>query len=440
VGVPVVLVSLALIALAGHRIMAGHDLANAKQRVRDRGEPATYAELNTFYSAPPEGENRADVLLRAMDAFVGPDESIEERIPFFGDKVLPHRTEPIAEPMLTDMRTFLAGNAESIALVFEALDYARCRFPITLEDGPATEFPHLAPTRQLGRLLAFDAVVAAVDGDTQTAARDVVAIFDLADSLNAEPVLISQLVRLALYDIAITALEQAVNRAAFSEVQLAAIQNRLVEATENRSFINGLIGERCMWNAIESIGVWGENLGGNEDHTSLRLMFTFGYRPSGFLHAEGVRWFQSYDAILGVFELPIEDRVDASDVNADRASAIKWRGIMSAILIPAVAKSPEADVRVVARARAAYGSIAILRHAMRHEALPETLSQIDAEVLQHTLIDPYGGALLCYVQHETGFTLYSRAKNLVDDGGVESESVGDAWREGDLTFAVERAG
>lgn len=43
-----------------------------------------------------------------------------------------------------------------------------------------------------------------------------------------------------------------------------------------------------------------------------------------------------------------------------------------------------------------------------------------------------------YRQLEKGFVIHSVAQNLVDGGGAEADNMAYGWRNGDLTYTVER--
>ena len=120
------------------------------------------------------------------------------------------------------------------------------------------KFAHGAPIRRLVRLLAIRSLLAGLDGEPETAALLISGMFELADSLSAEPLMFSQLLRLILNRTALQSLEQSLNRFNFSLETLGLLQDRLVEADSNRAFVQGLIGTRCMWDSVESIGWFGD--------------------------------------------------------------------------------------------------------------------------------------------------------------------------------------
>jgi hypothetical protein len=431
-------VGLIVASIGIHRWSAGAKLEAAIQRVHDAGHPVTYAELDEYYQWPASGENRADILAEAFEATVEPDEDILEEIPFFGDDALLHRTVPFSEATVRLMRSHSEQNSEAIDLVYESFQYEECRFPIDLSVGPLVELDHLDPIRTLAKTLALSSLLATLEGETDAAARHITGIFELANSLNAEPVLLSQVHRFAINLNAIESLEQSLNRVEFTSDEMGLLQESLIEADLDEPLVQGFIGERCWWDIGASVGWSDDPRWDFDDEMGKRVVFMIGLRPTGLFHAESTQWHETYDELMAAASLPMNQRADASRSIADRVSKRQALGVNSAILIPPVAHSLVFDVRLHAQLRAAIVALAAARFESDNGAYPESATQLTPEYLDAVPIDPFGGAPIQYKRLENGFVAYSLAQNLVDDGGVESDSVRDGWREGDLTFIVER--
>ncbi|MCX5757701.1 MAG: hypothetical protein NTU83_04195, partial [Candidatus Hydrogenedentes bacterium] len=81
---------------------------------------------------------------------------------------------------------------------FYQLDYSK---------GYLMELPHLAPLRDLTRMLAADAAISAGAGNYAEAVDDLIAGIKLASVLDREPLIISQLVRFAMDGILFGAID-----------------------------------------------------------------------------------------------------------------------------------------------------------------------------------------------------------------------------------------
>ena len=111
------------------------------------------------------------------------------------------------------------------------------------------KLPHLSNLKAAANLLRKEALLAAegLRPDT-TAAASISVGLGLGRTVKTEPVVISQLVYLAMNQIALDTLERALNRTAFTEVELTNLMAALAEADDPTGFGQTLAGERA--NAI----------------------------------------------------------------------------------------------------------------------------------------------------------------------------------------------
>ncbi len=106
--------------------------------------------------------------------------------------------------------------------------------------------------RDLARLLAVQAINAADDGRAGLAAQSVLDGMALAQSLRKEPVVISQLVRIACWGIALDALEQVVNRVSLDDRLLVLLQGALARADDREAMTRAFQGELCIKMSMET--------------------------------------------------------------------------------------------------------------------------------------------------------------------------------------------
>ncbi len=425
------------VAFGAYRWWTSSNLDGAEDRVRAAGYPVTYAELDEYYARPESGENRADLLLFAFESMVMPGPLMEPNLPLSGSADLPHRTEPIPEEQVAAMRAFSLLNLDAIDAVFESFVYDECRFPIDLNAGPATELPHLPSIRMLARRMSAMSLLASMRGDTENAATTIAGIIELADSLDKEPLLISQLVRQTIYGIGLAALEQALNRADFSEDQLRSLQDRLAEAEANQTFVNGYIGERCTWTVIEQMDFNGGMFGNGATIDLQDLWINLVYRPSGLLDLDGIQFYKFYEQLVAACALPIQEQIGIGQAISDDVDRHARPGSMLSMLLPGIARSLVADVRHRAHLHVASVALAAARYKAAKGTYPESAAALVPDYLDSIPIDPCGGAPIRYRALGHGFVAYSLAENGTDENGEESVD-NHPWRDGDLTFTIER--
>lgn len=143
-------------------------------------------------------------------------------------------------------------------VVLEALEPARgvvdeielyaerpgARFPIRYEDGVSAAMPHLNHFMTLARYLRLRAAAKMELSRGAEAARDVLLLLRLADSLKGETTLISVLVRFSVLGIANEALWEGIARGTWDDDQLALFEERLRGYELLAETQNGLRAER----------------------------------------------------------------------------------------------------------------------------------------------------------------------------------------------------
>ncbi len=419
-----------------YRWWASDRLQAVQDRVRAAGFPVTYPELDEYYALPASGENRAYLLQFAIESIVMPSREIDNNLPISGSAEVPHRSEPIPEKQVAALHTFTLQNEDAVEAVFESFEYDECRFPIDLNAGMAVQLDHLAKLRMLARRLSARSLYSVLNAEAEEASRMIDGIVELADSLDNEPLLISQLVRIGIQAIGLEALEQAMNRIEFSENQLRSLQERLIEAEANRAFVNGYIGERCSWTMVEATDFGDRAFGANGGIDLQDLWVSLVYRPSGLMDLDGIQFHDAYDRFVEACALPIQEQIDASKAIRERIARSTRPGSFTSILLPGVAGSMETDIQNRAHLRIAIVALAAARYRAEHGAFPDNANVLVPDYLDAVPIDPSGGAPFRYRILDRGFVVYSLGRNGTDENGEEVENR-HGWKDGDLTFTVE---
>ena len=192
-----------IVALAGFgawtvwNLWATNKLAHVVADLSARGLPTTLAELESglapFDSEPAETENAAPIFEAAF-ALAKSIEPLSDWGPGEGS-VVPE-----------DVRDGLPRFDKVFDLLYQAAERPRCRFDRDWSDGYAMMMPHLSEIRDVATLLRNRAVVRSADGDGEGAIEDVRVIFCLSRSLREEPILINQLIRIAVAEMGLEAL------------------------------------------------------------------------------------------------------------------------------------------------------------------------------------------------------------------------------------------
>lgn len=233
----------------------GGGLQREYDLIKGRGEPTTLKELDAWYERP--ADNAAITYLKAFDARVELSPELKARLPWEqSGAALPPQGQPLPEQTRSAVQELVRLNSSALALLQEASTHPQCRYPVDIGKGYAVELPHLAKIRSAARLLGCRALLSADTGDMDGAVKSLTSLFALANSLESEPILISQLVRFACAQIGDDATTWAIRRAPVSESQSAQLAAALRPFAEESTFWRAMAGERCML-----IGQWDGRMG-----------------------------------------------------------------------------------------------------------------------------------------------------------------------------------
>ncbi|MBI5092893.1 MAG: hypothetical protein HZB26_10680, partial [Candidatus Hydrogenedentes bacterium] len=218
---------------------------------RIQGLPTNLAELDAWYERVPDPVNAANLFLAAatrseqltakwletkslpgnklQSADDGKDTGPLDKVMIAGNAQL-DRAKPIPADVWQETKAYWTSVARPVREDLRDAAQStgsRSRYPVDMTQGYAALIPHLARLRSLARLLSIDALVATVEhhpDDVFAAISDEGA---LAESLKQEPYFISQHVRIAIHQMALGGLEDALNRMTFDDARLKQLTMKL---------------------------------------------------------------------------------------------------------------------------------------------------------------------------------------------------------------------
>jgi hypothetical protein len=290
------------------------------------------------------------------------------------------------------------------------------RYPSTyLRNLGALKLDDIQHARKLMSLLQYDILVQAQDGDAKGALRACRALLNTARSIGDEPLLISQLVRIAGVGIACKSAERALNQGVPPSEDLLALQRLLDEEERFPRLLVSARGERAYMHEVALAMEAGDiRLRDHVEGPPSRWdwygefvamdMFRAAHPTLLALHTEGVN----------IAPLPTHERVQPM-----QALEAKWRsqpGIARG-LYPGTAIWDKAARRTDGQLRCLTTAIAVERYRRLHERLPESLEQLVPEFLQAVPIDPFDGQPLGYQRLDDRIVVYSRCPITTLDSG-----------------------
>lgn len=399
--------------------------------IRERGEPVNGAELNAYYALPDGAFDTTKLWVTSMAPLDGAAYNQDAKdLPIVGtDAEIPPPGEPW--PEIEDVEAFLAKYAESMRLLHEAADRGgAARYDLKFERGFGMLLEHVQKLRGGARMLSLEAHVRAHRGDAHGAADSIHAMNVLGNSLEQEPVMVSQLVRIAVGGMSVDLCRHLLPHVEFSDEDLQRLAEDFRSVRYKEGFRRSLVGERAV--GIQTI----RNPAGDDA--------VGGGLPAGAGPTLGLNRNDDLCQYLALLERMIAaagkpmpqarnefDKVDTELGTLRKSKLGKVRYTLTALLLPAMSAALDAAARGNAMNEAAMTAIAIERYRRDRGQIPKDLEQLVPDFLKQLPTDPFDGKPLRYVVKDGEYLLYSVGKNGVDDGGQ-----GDY--DPDIVFRVER--
>jgi hypothetical protein len=304
---------------------------------------------------------------------------------------------------------FLAANREVIRELIRLAESGGPVYELDYSKGFNMELPHLAQLRDCARLLAADAAWMAGERNYGEAVESTVAGMKLANALDNEPILISQLVRLAMDGIMYNTVEGAIQ----GEDLTPDLAGRLIAYAANAG------GREAFANAFTSEGLFGldafegirtgdlASAGMVPSATDSVLLRVYGSpfaRP--WLNMDE----ETYADIIGrmgdAARLPFYEAKPLLDqVERDVGDLPRTR-FLSRTLLPAITRVGQSQAVHETRMDLMRVGLAVEQYHAQNGAYPETLEQVAPTLGGAAPLDPFTGQPYGYQPSGGSFLLY----------------------------------
>jgi hypothetical protein len=347
---------------------------------------------------------------------------------------------PVSASPQTPAKDILLALTKSGSVLQQLREAARrphARFWLNYEDGFSMLLPHLAKMKGIAQYLHLRATALLADGQTDAAFDDVMLAFRLNDTIRDEPILISQLVRIAAMQINLSSIWEGLADHRWTDAQLVAFERELARADFLADYQAGMSGERVcsIWTmdfirragGLDYVGGLPETedkgYGGLMENAVGKVLF--GLVPTG--------WFDQNKFSLGrmhvEFIRPLVDNEKqlVSPANSRRTAAAIEAGalhrtpynLFTGMLLPALEKAAKKFALAQTCVNLARVAGALERHRLAHGSYPETLDSLAPQFIAKLPHDVIDGQPLKYRRNADGsFILYSVGWNETDDGGT----------------------
>ena len=439
--------------------------ARCESEVRQRGNPLTLEELAARHPPIPPERNAAEALMNLWErddpalwrAFRAGAERLPERsttewdpaLPFLGAKKIEVSRSAALDPESRRAAdTLVRNSATRFAELQASLARPDCRFPVIITNGFVALLPNLTAAKQEALRLRIMATLATDEGRIDQAITAMSATTQLARHLTREPILINQLVSVALLQGVLDDASRLLSRRALTASDLAALEAVIRRAERHGALEKAVVSEIPMGMSVFNMS----------SHEFARLISTEGEPAPSEAGVKAVMFFfdaigwKSADRRLYIETLLKLSRLatDASpnavqefqqvvDEAAAKAKQFPQR-LITGMFLPALGKVSNKFLALEARRSAAMVALAVERHRLANGGqLPGSLAAVSAEFLPAIPSDPFDGQPLRYRQSDQGYVVYSVGQGLRDNDGKEPpKNATGKNADYDETFCVER--
>ncbi len=298
------------------------------------------------------------------------------------------------------------------------------RYELTWALNPLeTLLPHTQNSRQIARLLKLDAILRAHDGDLDGAVASCRAILNAGRSIGDEPLVISQLVRIAEQTVAFWTLESVLSMGEPSDESLAAIQQLLETEDAEFQLRPALRGERAELDLLYGRIVRGELKSFTREEIPTAMQWLWGEWMCTY--AWGVVLEEMNEAVA-IADVPISDLRDRlEEWNRGVASRYAKGGIegFSRLMLPAVSSFADSYVMSHARLRSAIVAVATERYRRKNGRWPASVDDLTPWPLAKVPDDPCTDQKLIWMAEDETLAIYSTGPDKADDGGALEQEV-----------------
>ena len=351
-----------------------------------------------------------------------------------------------------ELRSFLGTNAVDLARLRSVLEAPVLEFTVPYEAGVSMALGHLVKIKRTVQFLSADALLRLHDGQSEIALADTLAGIHLVARWNREPLLITQLVRIAIAAIMANSTWEALQFQGWSDADLGALQQAWQEldltalsdamfTMEAAEMVDSL--ERLSTQDLARLSAAMNPSGSGSPDDFIELVKQCFEDPAKGIQAlldRYPRWWafrmwrryqienlvlQQIQAVRGAQRAALATGawlVPLREAQTNLARLDRLMPPLPGIFLDSSGSAYGTTLKKCAGTEAqrslVLAAIALERHRLKHGSYPERLAQLIPEFLAAVPRDPMDGLPLRYRRSDDGsFTLYAVGENGRDDGG-----------------------
>lgn len=355
---------------------------------------------------------------------------------------------PLSGNAARDVLAGLEPAEQVLSDICQAAALPRSQFPIHWNDNFQALLAHLSKIKSAQQALQLRCAAHLAAQDTNAAFSDATNALNVAELLREEPLLISQLVRYAQWNLAVSTLWQGLAHHRWTDAQLDYFHNRLAKTEMMPGLVVAFEGERAAGNmSVEQLirdpGYFGSGKEANRASERLfRPLQCAATRQNQIALAEF--HFMNLQVLRGGIKSAPERGWRAMIDELKTDVFVRWLDApyspyraIAAMIVPSFSLAAVKSARTQTTLRLAATACALERYRVAHGQFPERLGQLVPQFAEAVPLDPMVNQPFKYRRTDDGwFLLYSVGPNGTDEGGVLRADVWNDTAEKDWPWPV----
>lgn len=371
-----------------------------------------------------------------------------------------------------DIASALAQENEALNLLRQITNGSTLDFGLTYSNGvDKIQFSHLAPLKRAAQGLSATAISDLHHGDAASAVKNIRAMLALSNGMSHDRLIISELVRMAITQMALSVSWELLQSTNVTDSQLATLQHdwsrlEFIRNEENALAMERVTGEITLakwrgssselqhyFDAFDALGLPDQKENAFDKFKIRAKVFLWRYWWS---YPDEIRTLKGYEVLLqttrsagtnySLLTAMNKQKTQLESMGLDKVGdEFNWffdpaKMDMHSMLSQSIVSLDRVFNKVMTVETAkqmTITAIALKRYQMKHGNFPADLTSLVPEFLSEVPRDPIDGQSLRYRQNADGtFLLYSLGEDGKDDGGdpkrpnSESSSLSFYWRYG----------
>ena len=386
-------------------------LRDELERIRAAGEPVTFSEIapGGRQRDPADAAPYYEAAIALLRTEFSEDQTEMEADRDVGalSEAIRESLQPGAAPLdpkvLADARRVLELNRTALDLADHAAGLETCNFDLHPERGMGYLITPINRMMRFGSLYELRAFLELADGNEDAALESILALIKLSRTLEHNPVLVAEMVRVAVLTLAQRPTIAFLEHGNLSDEALRRITDTLVALDREDGLHRVLFNER-----VYSIAMVGLEIPGLSPPPGPMPETWPAQMQSGpFTKQIILGPLLTSRAMIEAARKPFPQKLGA-------LRDTRHVGTLGEILVHAFTHAAVLEARSLAELRAVRIAIACELHRRKTGSLPDTLPDVDGQ----TLLDPFDGKPMKFKRDGDALLIYSVGEDGQDNGGA----------------------